>query len=133
MANKPENLKPFKKGFDPRRHLTGKPVGTVSITKLVREGLKKIGKGESEPYEELLTKKILTKAIRDGNEKIIQLVWAYMDGAPKNTDFSDTVKSVAGLLLGMTKHETPIDEIESDDGGADSAEREIQKLERKPG
>lgn len=114
MSNLATLSPPFKKGYDPRRNTTGKNKGSVSITRLVREGLKEIGKGETEAYEILLRRKILAKAVKEGNEKMIQLVWAYMDGQPKNTGLSDEVKSVVGLLLGIHKHESATDDAETE-------------------
>ena len=41
-----KTLKPFKKGKDPRRNLKGRPVGSISITKKIREELAKIPDGD---------------------------------------------------------------------------------------
>lgn len=109
-----ENLKPFKKGFDPRRKINPRPKGSVSITKLIRQGLREIGDGETESYEILLKKKILKKAVKDGNEKIIQLVWDHIDGKPKDPDLSDKMKSAVAILLGLNKHESESDDAETD-------------------
>ena len=48
MANN-ENLKPFKKGYDPRRNLRGVPSDTVKMRKLMRQIASEIiGSGDSE-------------------------------------------------------------------------------------
>lgn len=48
MANN-ENLKPFKKGFDPRRNLRGTPKDTLAMRKHMREiAAELIGSGDTE-------------------------------------------------------------------------------------
>ena len=42
MANKPENLKPFKKGYDPRRHIKQK--GEISLKTIFEEAQKRVVK-----------------------------------------------------------------------------------------
>ena len=57
-----QNLKPFKKGKDKRRNLKGKPVGTLSMTKLIREYLLEIAK-DGETHASKLKRAIVLRAI----------------------------------------------------------------------
>ena len=70
-------------------NVKGKPVGAgigFSITRLVKEELLKIpDKAEGETYASLLIKKILIKAINDGDSSMIGKIWEYMDGKPKQS------------------------------------------------
>jgi hypothetical protein len=80
-----EDLIPFKKGYDPKRNVTGANKGSRSLTTLLREALQVIGKGQKDPYAELLVKKVMKMAIADGNEQMIKLCWNYLEGLPKET------------------------------------------------
>jgi hypothetical protein len=80
------NLKPFKKGQS--GNPKGMKPGTVSITAAIKRELVKIppelrSREERKTYLELLVKRILKKAIQDGNEAMIKSIWAYVDGQPK--------------------------------------------------
>lgn len=63
------------------RNPNGRPKG-VSITALVREALEKVPEGQKEKAKDLLVKRIMHKAISEGDTKLIEKVWEYMDGKP---------------------------------------------------
>lgn len=89
---RPENLTPFNKGHDPRRNTTGLNKGSLHITTLVREALretrtvkdKETGKTRKVKAYDLFVDRVLQKAIRDGNERMIELVWNYDEGKPRS-------------------------------------------------
>jgi hypothetical protein len=75
----------------------GRPEGSgdgFSITRLVREELQKCPEGEDKKtYADLVIKRIMSKAIKDGDTKMIDRIWAYMDGMPKQPlDIFDPAK-----------------------------------------
>ena len=83
MSN-PATLKPFKKGNDPRRNVTGANKGSRHLTALMREALEATGKGGKEQYAVLLVEKVRKMAM-DGNEQMIKLCWNYLEGLPRET------------------------------------------------
>lgn len=100
MANE-GNLTPFPPGVS--GNPAGKPKGTKNFTTLVREALAKLatdkdGKPMNESYEALLIKRILNKAISEGNPRMIELLWNYLDGKPpQKLDLGVDKESLADL------------------------------------
>lgn len=73
----------------------GKTPGTKHLTTKVREALEKISEDKGETYEVLLVKKVLHKAIVEGDGKMITLIWNYLDGTPRQSlDISGAVASI---------------------------------------
>lgn len=82
MANE-QNLKPFKPGES--GNPDGRPVGSKSITTMVREALDEVIKmkdGSEVDMKGLLIKRILDKAIQKGDDRMIQMIWEQLDGRP---------------------------------------------------
>lgn len=91
-------LKPFKKGQS--GNPKGRPKGTVSITAEIRAKLLKIYpekqatvigddgkkiKKEKKTYLEMLIKSIFENAIKNKDTRMLNQIWAYIDGQPKAT------------------------------------------------
>lgn len=62
----------------------GRPVGTLSLTGLLRKHLDSVPRGEQQTRGEIFVKKTLEKAMR-GNPASEKLVWNYIDGLPKQS------------------------------------------------
>jgi len=82
-----KNLKPMKKGEKGRSN--GRPKGSVSITKQMKEVLREVilmrdkkGKELKMTQAQMLAKSIARRAI-NGNDNMSKLIWNYMDGMPK--------------------------------------------------
>lgn len=96
-----KNLKPFPPGVS--GNPDGKAPGTKNFTSLVRDALQKLatdkdGKPLEDTYEALLIKRVLKKAIQDGDTKMIEILWNYLDGKPRgNIDLGFDKKSLGEL------------------------------------
>ena len=84
-AKKQPSGKPFIKN-DPRINKKGRPKDSFSLLTILKRELQAIppeykGK-ERKQYAELLIKKQLYKAIIEGDEQSIKLIWNYVEGTP---------------------------------------------------
>ena len=82
---KKQRGRPFPKGIS--GNPKGKPKGTFSLISILKRELQKIppelkGK-ERKMYAEILIKKQLHKAIIEGDEQSIKLIWNYVEGMPR--------------------------------------------------
>ena len=64
----------------------GRPKGSFSITEKIKKELEKCPDGkDKKTYLELLVRKILKKAIVEGDQAMIKSIWNYIDGMPKES------------------------------------------------
>jgi hypothetical protein len=74
---------PFTKD-DPNINRNGRPKGSVSITSAIKKELEKCPEGQDKAtYLDLLVKRIMKKAIMEGDQQTIKQIWNYVDGLPK--------------------------------------------------
>jgi len=71
----------FKKGQS--GNPAGKPKGAVSITTAIKQELLKIPPEQKKTWLALTVKRILQKAIAEGDTQMIKTLWNYVDGMPK--------------------------------------------------
>ena len=75
------------KGFLPGQsgNLEGRPKGARNLSTKMREALDKLGAKDSQgkpvPIEDALVQKVIKMAL-DGDRKMIELIWNYLDGKP---------------------------------------------------
>jgi hypothetical protein len=79
MSNK-ASLVPFKKGKDPRRNVNGANRGSKWLTTKLEIALTKLGDGNKEPYDELLVKRVMKKAIIEGDMRAVEHIWNRLEG-----------------------------------------------------
>lgn len=86
MERRLANLKPFKPGQS--GNPKGRPKGSISLTSQIKKLLEKIVKtqdGTEKQRLEILAGNIISKAINEGNEAMIKLIWNYVDGMPTHS------------------------------------------------
>lgn len=116
-----ENLRPpWKKGES--GNLKGRP--KFSITTLVKEELQKVPEGQKQTYAQILVKRIMSKAITDGDINAIKQIWQYMDGMPMQRiegeiETSPDINFIVAQI------------IRADDGTKQTIKRAIEQSESK--
>ncbi len=96
--HKPWQFKPGQSG-----NPAGKVPGTRNFTTRIREGLMRMGakdaQGNPAPIEEALVQKIIKMAL-DGDRKMIEMIWNYLDGKPpQNIDLTSKGARVGTVVL----------------------------------
>ena len=93
----PTQFKPGQSG-----NPAGRPKGAgISITTAIKRELEKKPAGVgTATYLELLVKRIMKKAIQDGDQQTIKQIWNYIDGMPQQNFGMDTDgKTAVGLIV----------------------------------
>jgi hypothetical protein len=99
----------------------GRKPGSKNFTTLVREALKQVGEMKHPdtgqpihiPYEEMLVKRVLQKAL-NGDQRMIELVWNYLDGKPmQKFEHGVDKESLADLTAFFRKAAKPEDKDET--------------------
>jgi hypothetical protein len=63
----------------------GRPKGSLSITKAIKDKLAEIQEGDTRTNLEVLVDIILKKALVDKDDKTIESLWKFVDGMPKQS------------------------------------------------
>ena len=93
---------PFEKD-DPRINREGRPKGSgISITTAIKRELEKKPEGaDKSTYLDLLVKRIMKKAIQEGDQQTIKQIWNYVDGLPhQSLDLTTLGKELPTPILG---------------------------------
>ena|SRR3990167_7749775 len=64
----------------------GRPPGSVSLLGILKSKLEECPEGmDKKTYGHLIIDRMLSQAIKEGNEQMIRLIWAYIEGMPKQS------------------------------------------------
>ena len=104
------------KGFLPGKsgNPDGRPRGTRNISTKMREALDKLGakdaQGKPVPVEDALVQKVIKMAL-DGDRKMIELIWNYLDGKPPQYIDITSHGERVGTVLITPEEEKRIEEL----------------------
>lgn len=94
----------------------GRPKGSLSLTKILREYLEEIPPGEKKSRAQQFVEMTLERA-KKGDKVDKKIVWNYIDGLPRqNVDLTSGGKPIP-ILGGITNTDVPVD-----DGDAENSE-----------
>lgn len=99
-------------------------LGARWLSKALEEAILKIAEGSQEETYKLLVKRVLKKAIQDGNDRSIELIWDRLEGKPKKEiDITSNGKTINSSSTIIFKDFDSVDEIEKENkeqNGTDS-------------
>lgn len=87
---------PFTKG-DPNINRNGRPKGSLSITAEIKKKLEEIPEGEEKTNLEQLIDIIINRAVKEGDDKMVDRLWKFVDGLPKQS--IDAKVDLPGTLI----------------------------------
>ena len=91
----------FKKGQS--GNPDGRPPGTFSLTTMLRNEIQKVPEGQKLSYAEAFLRKMLSKAINEGDHASQKLIMNYLEGLPQmKMDITSGRKPIP-LLQGIVK------------------------------
>ena len=80
----------------------GRPVGSFSLTEMLRREIQKVPEGQKLSYAEAFLRKMLSKAINEGDHASQRLIMNFLEGLPKQPiDIPSGGKPIP-LLKGIT-------------------------------
>lgn len=83
----------------------GRPKGTLNLTNLLRDKLSELAEGDNKyTYADLLVRKTLAKAIKDGDASLIKYCFDRLDGMPmQQTDITSGGKELPTPIIQLNK------------------------------
>jgi hypothetical protein len=95
----------------------GRPKG-ISITEMVKEALETVESKTGKKWKDLIIKRILLKAVNEGDTQMLKAIWSYIDGAPPQsvdvTSDGERIKSIYDVFRKYSKDSAEAMETESD-------------------